>query len=155
MSTASTIKASVMLPTPVERVRTYLAEGFARVAQGGPQRVPLIAHIPILGVVVSKNVILECTRIDGTDDWMIHWTPEPGGRYPSFEGRLSVAAGHDKTILTLGGNYTPPLGAAGKVFDEAIGRHVSDDSAHEFLMTLAAEMRARYAYEEALKEYAT
>lgn len=152
----STIKASVSLGTPIDRVHAYLNEGLTHVAQTGPCLVPLVAHVPATGIVLSKNVKLECVRQDdGSDDWWIHWTPLDGGFYPSFDGTLSVRAGHGHTTLTLTGDYSPPLGIAGQVFDTAVGHLVSDDTAHEFLMTLAADMRARYAYEEAVKEYAT
>jgi hypothetical protein len=81
----------------------------------------------------------------------LQWTPEPGGIYPSFEGRLSAYSDgkDDSTTLELTGEYTPPLGVAGAAFDSILGRRLTADTAHDVLANVAAQMRVRYAYEEA------
>ena len=155
----STITASVYLHVPLDRVREYLREGLARASQAGAHRIQLFARLPATPVDLSKEVAIESTagpeNVEGP--WPIRWRPEPGGTYPSFEGNLSAHrnAHDDKTILELSGSYAPPLGAAGRAFDHILGHKLSDDTAHTFLMNIAAEMRARYAYEEAIREFST
>ncbi len=91
---------------------------------------------------------------DANGPWVVTWEPEPGGVFPTFEGTLT-AREHDKdtTILELDGEYEPPFGSAGTTFDKLLGHRLATDTAQEFLMELAAEMRARYAYEQALSPF--
>lgn len=149
----SSITGSVYLHCPVDRVIAYLREGFAAIASTGPRRQELHTHVPGTGIDFSKAVLISCTPMNDDEGgpWLVTWEPEPGGVYPTFEGMLSARA-HDKdsSVLELDGNYTPPFGGAGAVFDKLLGHRLASDTAQEFLMELAAEMRARHAYEQAL-----
>lgn len=150
----SSVTGSVYLHCPLDRVIAYLHEGFSAIASTGPRRQELHAHLPGTGVELSKAVLIGCTPLteDANGPWVITWEPEPGGVYPTFEGTLTAREHHSDggTVLELDGNYKPPLGAAGAAFDKLLGHRLATDTAQEFLMELAAEMRARYAYEQAI-----
>jgi hypothetical protein len=65
----------------------------------------------------------------------VAWRPEGTAMLPQFEGVLIVSEDDDPgaAILELDGKYLPPLGAAGQVFDEAIGHQIAQSTAREFL----------------------
>ena len=65
----------------------------------------------------------------------VAWRPEGTAMLPQFEGALIVIGDDDPgvSIIELDGKYLPPLGAAGQVFDEAIGHHIAQSTAREFL----------------------
>jgi hypothetical protein len=150
----TTIDARVYLHCPRPKVLAYLSEGLSVAAPGTPRRLELRSHIPSTPIEFAKCVLIECELQDGPS-WIVRWTPEPGGIYPVFDGRLSVGEDLEdrRTVLHLHGTYQPPLGTAGAAFDKALGHRLSYETATEFLMDLAAEMRARYAYEQAISAY--
>jgi len=70
----------------------------------------------------------------------IVWMPEGTGIFPRFDGTLIVTGfgNSDASFIELDGIYTPPFGAAGQVFDAAIGRQIARSTAREFLKDLKA-----------------
>ncbi len=72
--------------------------------------------------------------------WDVRWTPAEGGPYPDFSGTLTLRAGSapDTSALELSGDYVPPLGAAGHVFDAALGSRIASAAARGLLEDLAA-----------------
>jgi hypothetical protein len=149
----TTITARLHFRFPFDLTSEYLREGLGEVSKTGPHRMQLTARLPATTLELSKNVVVECVPDPDESErkWRIHWTPEPGGIYPSFDGNLSAYADErdGTTILELSGNYRPPLGAAGAAFDHVVGQKITADTAHDVLANLAAEMKTRYAFEEA------
>jgi hypothetical protein len=146
------ITARLHFHCPFSHAIGYLEDGLTNVSETGQHRLQLTARVPGTEIELSKNVLIECKPEPGRKDvWQIHWTPEPGGIYPSFDGILSAHV-HDAdatTVLELKGRYLPPLGAVGRAFDHVIGRKLTADTAYDFLAEIAAEVRTRYAREEA------
>ena len=68
----------------------------------------------------------------------ISWMPERGGPFPKFVGFLLIEAdeNYGMSRLALEGDYEPPFGAAGKVFDAAVGRTIARVTARHLLDTL-------------------
>ncbi len=68
----------------------------------------------------------------------IRWSPEGRIVFPKFTGTLVVSGVDDAGLsyIELDGEYKPPLGAAGEVFDEAIGHRLAVSTAREFLNDL-------------------
>lgn len=148
----STINARLYFSLPFELAQEYFNEGLAKVAETGLHELQLNARVPATTIELSKNVMAECfPNPEDPNSWNIRWIPEPGGLYPSFEGTLSARANDEdgSTILEVTGQYTPPLGTAGAAFDHLLGRRLTSDTAHNLLLNVAAEMRVRYAFEEA------
>jgi hypothetical protein len=113
--------------------------------------------VPYPGGGISKNVLVSYRKaIDPMhfdEPWDVHWTPEGGGPYPDFDGALTVRADENYTsaILELHGAYTPPLGAAGEVFDAVIGSKIASITAQTLLAQIAREVEERYGREEGAK----
>lgn len=148
----TTINARLHFHFPFELTREYLSEGLGEVSKTGLHELQLTARIPATTIDLSKNVVAECEPDpDAESTWKIRWTPEPGGIYPSFEGKISAYVNErdGTTILDLSGRYTPPLGLAGEAFDHVLGRRLTSETAHDILANLAAQMKTRYAFEEA------
>ncbi len=91
---------------------------------------------------VTKNVIVSFERAsDGTrfdEVWSIRWTPENGGPFPDFSGRLSVQYVDDGCVqLEIRGEYTPPFGAIGQGFDLTVGQRIAARTCKNLLVEIA------------------
>ena len=79
----------------------------------------------------------------------IGWTPAGDRSFPTFRGTLRIAAATPKSsVVTLEGDYEPPLGAVGKAFDAAIGRQIAASTADELLKTICEKIELDYMTEE-------
>jgi hypothetical protein len=79
----------------------------------------------------------------------IGWTPVGSAALPVFRGSLRIKAdSHKSSVVELEGEYEPPLGAVGKVFDAAIGRRIAEATGDELLKTIADRIELDYATEE-------
>jgi hypothetical protein len=78
----------------------------------------------------------------------IVWEPEGPGVFPRFDGTLIVTGfgNANASYIELDGVYTPPFGAAGQVFDAAIGHQIARATAREFLKDLKAAVEKRTAF---------
>jgi hypothetical protein len=130
------------------------ATGFFRQAaeQGGQAVVPLHELVPTLGGRLKAPVRVDFERRpDGAETGRAHdafeigWTA--GTRFfPDFRGTLRLRiASVDETQLSLEGEYRPPLGTAGAVFDALVGRRIARATMRDLLDRLAAAMEAREA----------
>jgi hypothetical protein len=155
----TTISTNLLIYCPYVRARAYLHEDIERaLGDALPQIVRLDAVLPATHAHLSK--IVRVTYAPAVDQmhfdepWQVRWTPEPGGIYPSFEGEIRVRAdeNYEWAVLELTGKYTPPLGAAGQVFDALAGRQIAEATARSLLTSIAAKMEARYLHEEGAKQ---
>lgn len=90
---------------------------------------------------VNVHVVKQRDAQNLNDEIGIRWDPGAGEPFPSFSGSLTVWSEQRQTFVELRGTYDPPLGAAGKVFDDAIGHVVAQRTAHQFLLALAQGAR--------------
>jgi hypothetical protein len=124
-------EADARLDAYFEALRS--ADGVARVRL----RVPVDG--PALGVSLDREVRIEAARARDernlNDLIRIAWRPEGKAVFPHFEGTLVTWASdtNKATYIELEGEYAPPFGAAGQVFDEAIGHRLAQLTAREFL----------------------
>lgn len=90
---------------------------------------------------------------DMTPRYSIRWSPENGGPYPVFDGQLMVEADevYEKFWLVLTGNYTPPGGAAGMLFDAVAGRLIAAATARTFLDNIREQVEMTFAAQEHAK----
>lgn len=155
------IKETFHVACPYVRAREYMHEALSQVAKSHiEQPLLLTAPMPIGQLELEKSARVRYAP--GTDPmhfdepWHIGWEPEAGGIYPSFSGELTVRADedYDSAVLELTGSYTAPLGAAGAVFDKAVGQKIASSTMQALLAKIAAEMTARYQREEAAKRAA-
>jgi hypothetical protein len=131
----------------------YAAGFFNEAADRGAEfGLPLRALVPTLGGRLHAPVrIVAMQRPDDAEPGRAHdafevsWTA--GTRFfPDFRGTLRLRiASVDETLLTLEGEYRPPFGGAGAVFDVLIGRRIARATMGDLLERLAAEMEKRQA----------
>ena len=135
------LREQTVVECPVEdaeaRLRVFW---YARRALDG--RVRMRLH------VLDREVRVEAQ--EGRDEQQLNdvthvsWQPEGRTILPHFEGTLVVWGEDDPTrsFIELDGCYHSPLGAAGLVFDEAIGHQIAQATAREFLRDLKTGIEA-------------
>lgn len=86
------------------------------------------------------------------EPWEVYWTPEDGGPFPDFSGEIAVRAEgkHFGVMLEISGDYSPPFGAAGRVFDMAEGAKFASAASRALLRHLAERVEARFRTEAAV-----
>ena len=78
---------------------------------------------------------------------LVAWRPQTRGMFPDFRGVLTVRPKREGVWLRLSGQYEPPYGVFGKVFDLFAGRVIARHTIHNFLGDVAADIEAAYARE--------
>jgi hypothetical protein len=151
---------SLRIQCPYLRAKEQLRAALQQAAQSGvPQTLQLSAVLPATNLALAKNVrVTYGPAVDPMhfdEPWRVQWAPEAGGIYPSFDGKLTVRADerYESAILELDGEYRPPLGAAGRAFDAALGHKIASDTAQRLLEKLASQMITCYESEEAGKAH--
>lgn len=84
---------------------------------------------------------------DGTrkhDALLLAWRPHAAELFPDFRGVLTVRPKRSGVWLRLSGEYKPPFGAFGKVFDAIAGRTIARQTMKNFLAGLAGDIEAAY-----------
>ncbi len=104
-------------------------------------RVPADGPMKPYGLSVDREVRVEARRVREPEDAgvvEISWMPEGTAVLPRFDGKLIVTGFGNPNLsyVELDGWYTPPFGAAGQIFDAAIGQRIAQATAREFLKDL-------------------
>jgi hypothetical protein len=76
--------------------------------------------------------------------YSVTWSTRDGGPFPVFAGALAVERRHDSGSvgLVLCGNYVPPLGRFGALFDAVVGQRIANATARDLLGEIAAYIKA-------------
>ena len=130
------------------------AAAFFRQATGEGAEVglPLRDLVPTLGGRLHQPVRIEFERrLDEAeagrahDAFAVRWTA--GTRFfPDFRGELRLRIiSVDETLLTLQGEYLPPLGLLGTIFDALIGRRIAAATMRDLLDRLGGAIEAHAA----------
>jgi hypothetical protein len=90
---------------------------------------------------------------DMTPRYAVRWQPEDDGPYPVFKGELTIGGDNDYSTfwLVLEGEYAPPGGVAGEVFDAVIGHRIARASARGLLREIRTEIESDFAARERAK----
>ncbi|HTU68929.1 MAG TPA: hypothetical protein VMF11_01295 [Candidatus Baltobacteraceae bacterium] len=144
------LRERIDVAAPVELTEAGLMAFFdVRQDANGVTRMRLRVVLDGSHVAIEREV--RVTARAGRDDEglndlvRITWQPEGTVVFPQFEGTLVAWGGEDpaSSVIELRGHYAPPLGAAGQVFDEAIGLRIAQATAHEFLRDIKREIESR------------
>ena len=136
------LRERIPIEQPADQAQEALERFFApSKGKGGPLRlrVPFNGAATSYGTYFDRDVLVEARRARDeanlNDVVSIKWTPEGTGVFPRFSGTLIVFGEEDpsRSYIELDGSYAPPLGAAGQVFDAAIGHHIAQAAARELL----------------------
>lgn len=145
----SRVSEQLLVPCPAAEADARLARYFSRlrradgtvrlrlqVSLGGARRLPDVA--------LERNVIATISRgrdIENINDvTRISWAPEGGGPFPRFDGTLLTWGEDDprfESFVGIEGEYTPPLGAAGKLFDGIAGKRIAHRTCLALLQQIA------------------
>jgi hypothetical protein len=115
-------------------------------AADGTVRIPLRLPVTLFAdrrTLIERRVIATLYPLQSISDphptYSVSWAPQGGGLFPDFCGALAVEkSAHDDCFgLLVSGHYDPPLGAAGAVFDAALGRRIAHTSARDLLRSIA------------------
>ena len=104
-----------------------------------------------VGIAVEKTVRARISsQLDATHRnrvMTIAWEPDGGGPFPTFEGTIGTIADDDGngSAIVLAGQYVPPGGIAGMLFDAAIGFWIARASVRDLLERIRAGAEALYA----------
>ena len=79
------------------------------------------------------------------DEMQLTWDPTGGVPFPSFKGALKMHPLGSDTEMELNGEYTPPLGAVGEVFDAVIGKKIAEVTANALLGELKEAIEVDFA----------
>ena len=106
---------------------------------------PRLVGIHVAGIPVRKRVHIlvgEPERTPVGAAISIWWQPTFGRKLlPVMNGRLELAeAGKNKTRLTVGGSYEPPLGRLGEQLDKALMHKVAKGTVKELAMSVAERL---------------
>jgi len=105
---------------------------------------------PPLGERVSVTAKSTDDRTDDArrhDALLIAWRPQTRRMFPDFHGVLTVRPRHHGAFLHLNGQYEPPFGSAGKVFDAIVGRSIARSTLTHLLNDLALDIETQYQEE--------
>jgi hypothetical protein len=115
------------------------------------------AHVVLHAGEAKQATVVTVTPLhqagDMTPRFHIHWAAEHAAAFPIFDGELLIAGDEDYDTfrLELNGNYVPPGGVAGAVFDAAVGRHIAHASAREFLASMRRQIEWLFTDQERAK----
>ncbi|MFY9780964.1 MAG: hypothetical protein WAJ85_10710 [Candidatus Baltobacteraceae bacterium] len=124
---------------PFEDVPKFLDTFFAKHAgEDGAAVVELRA--PLGDLKLEHDVLVSLSPLPaytGYERIAIRWVPTGHGPYPTFQGVLCVSdEGSGFSRLDIDGSYQPPFGAAGVLFDAALGKRLAEAAVRELLANL-------------------
>ena len=151
-----------MVHCPFWRAPVYLDRYFQALERGGGGPAVLRLELPLEefgipgGAVIGRDVsvslvpmTLRRTMGHFSEDEQhfehitaVMWEPANGGPFPVFRGFLCVQSCDDygSCKLVLEGDYRPPFGVAGRVFDAVVGRRIARATARDLLHKLERVM---------------
>lgn len=143
----SEVRESIALEVPEDRAERCILHFFERYrAPDGTISIPLQVDLGEFGVpgglrlarAVTVHVQKRRDAQNLNDEIAIRWEPGDGGPFPSLNASLIAwSETPDRTLVELRGTYEPPLGVAGRLFDDAVGHRIAQHTARAFLSTLA------------------
>lgn len=149
------VRDTIALDVPAAQAEQCIVEFMERHRRGKPAiEFPLHVSLEQFGLpgglrlerTVNVHVTKRRDAQNLNDEIGIRWDPGTGEPFPAFSGSLTVWSEEAQTFVELRGTYEPPLGAAGKVFDDAIGHLLAQRTAHQFLLTLAQGAQACFQH---------
>jgi hypothetical protein len=150
VSAAARVVVERVVRCPFSVAHDYAEDWFAGAARGIDLRVPLRDIAPTRAGRLRRRVRLVAERVldehepgRAHDALQIDWSA--GTRFfPDFHGALRLRiASVETTLLSLEGEYQPPFGPFGAVFDLVIGRRIARATMRDLLERLGDAMERR------------
>jgi hypothetical protein len=150
----TTISASERIDCPPQEVEGRLERFLDRMVLGRGEllfdlRLPASALGLPSRLALEKRVIAKLSYVRDADELnrmvSLSWAPEGGGPYPTFSGTLvaDAAVDADGSVVSISGQYEPPGGIAGGIFDVLLGRHIARATLRELLKRIRDGIEAQ------------
>ncbi len=143
---------SVAVKAPSNFALAYINTYFLERGPQGTADLALRFPLPkifIEGLTLEKSVSLKLeygARNGGSKPVLIGWEPIGTNALPSFSGTLTAPEETDITCrLVIEGEYAPPGGLIGSVFDQLIGVRIARATLDALLAQFALAIDADYA----------
>jgi len=120
-----------------------------------------VAHVTLHAGEIARDAVVTLTPArrpeDMTPRYAVDWKDAADGPYPHFRGTITVAGDEDYEAfwLVLAGEYDPPGGIGGQLFDAVIGKRIAESTAGSLLAEICSESESLFDAEEARKTHAT
>jgi hypothetical protein len=104
-----------------------------------------------LGISQSVRVSFSSKRQDplstgrGNEGMSIEWAPDGGGPFPTFSGMLTLQPQSGQTRIEMNGEYSPPLGEIGAIFDAVVGSKIARATIRILLENLKEALEDEFA----------
>ena len=118
------------------------------------------AHVTLHAGDIARDALVTLAPAhrpgDMTPRFTVSWKDATDGPYPQFDGTITVASDDDygSFWLVLEGEYAPPGGLGGKLFDAVIGKRIAETTAGGLLAEIKDETERLFQAEEARKSHA-
>ncbi len=134
------------------RVTSYCECPFSTVMEFAERSLKERGQMQVSPVSSVAENVTHATRIvdDATDTARIHdalllaWKPDHDAAFPGFRGVLTVRPQNRGVSMQLQGNYDPPFGLAGKLFDVVAGNRIAKLTTGRLLHQLIKDVEAKW-----------
>jgi hypothetical protein len=157
----SLVQERLFVEAPYTQARGAFERRLGLAAHGDHGTCVLTLAFPLAeGREIARTVTATTQRLANTANYTSHyliaWDAGRTARgipTPAFTGTLTLNAGEDysETELKLDGRYDAPGGAAGRAFDEVVGRRIAHATLSGLLSGVGDELRAAHEAVEAGK----
>jgi hypothetical protein len=104
-------------------------------------------------VAAAAENVSHATKVvdDGTDSARLHdalllaWKPDHNAASPDFRGVLTVRPKDRGVSMRLQGNYKPPFGLAGKIFDAVAGHRIASRTMQRLLGQVIQDVESKWS----------
>ncbi len=137
----STVRAERVADCAFAIADEYVEEFLGRFERGGSEALVRAgpARVPVRLSFAIRDDTAERGRKH--DEIAVRWTA-PSALFPDFHGTVRFRIVHLKTRFILEGEYTPPGGFLGALFDRAIGRRIAHATAVDLLERMCRHAEA-------------
>jgi hypothetical protein len=126
------------------------AEDFFRAAEAGGEGSVIRLGMPAgIGALIGRRVILSfgvhsdlTDRGRANEEVAFRWSAG-SPLFPAFHGTVRMRIAGRRTRLIVEGDYVPPGGVLGSIFDRMIGRRIARAGLYDFARRLAATLAER------------
>ena len=157
----SVVQERLFVEVPYTQARGTFERRLGVPPQGDRGTCVLTLAFPLAeGREIARTVTAKTQRLPNTANYTSHYliawdagSTARGIPTPAFTGTLTLSAGEDygETELKLDGRYDAPGGAAGRAFDELVGRRIAHATLSALLSGVGNELREAHEYTEAVK----
>jgi hypothetical protein len=151
------IEQRQLVHAPLASAQRFLDGFFAAHREADAEAAQVTLHV---GDMIARDALITFTPAhrpeDMTPRFTVDWKDASGGPFPQFHGTLTVAGDEDYESfwLVLDGEYSPPGGIGGQVFDAVFGKRIADATASGFLAEIRDQSETRFVAEEEHKAHA-